>query len=93
MKQPGAMTAAAEALLEQDPSMTAAEFVAACEAFLAEWKTMPKPLSDQRKVRLREIRLAAQSEGRMVRWIAQHWGFNPNRFSKLTAATTDEVAA
>jgi hypothetical protein len=87
------MTAAAEALLKQDPSMTAAEFVAACETFLATWKTMPKPLSDRRKARLREIRTAAQGEGRMVRWIAEHWGFNPNRFSKLTAAPTEEVAA
>ncbi len=95
MKQPGAMTAAAEALLKQDKSMTAAEFVAACETFLATWKTMPKPLSDRRKVRLREIRAVAQGEGRMVRWIAEHWGFNPNRFSKLTAsaATAEEAAA
>lgn len=95
MKQPGAMTAAAEALLEQDASMTAAEFVAACETFLAEWKTMPKPLSERRRARLRQIRLAAQGEGRMVQWIAAHWGFNPNRFSKLTSAKalTEEAAA
>ncbi len=92
MKVPGAMTAEATALLNRDADMSTAEFLDACEAFLAKWKTMPKPLSDRRRARLRALRIAAQGEGRMVRWVAQHLGFEPNRFSKLTSAS-EEVAA
>ncbi len=94
MKQPGAMTAAADALLKQDEAMTAVEFVAACETFLATWKTMPGPLSKRRRTRLAELRKAEQQgEGRMVKFIAARLGFDPNRFSKLTARELTEEAA
>lgn len=84
MARNGAMTAEANTLLDREPAMTAGEFLAECDQFLARWHTMPKPLSDRRKARLRQVRQEMQQQVGLVRLIAERLGFDPNRFSKLT---------
>ncbi len=93
MARNGAMTRESQDLLNREPAMTTGDFLAECDAFLARWHTMPKPLSDQRKVHLRKLKEQARQDGRMVRWIAEHLRFNPNRFSKLTSVKAEEAAA
>jgi hypothetical protein len=90
---PGEMGPAADDLAARFASATAAEFVADCREFIREFGTLPQPLPRLRRQALRKIRDEHADKGVMAKWVAEHLGFNPNRFSKLTASKTTEEAA
>ncbi len=85
MAKAGEMTAASNDLLARDADLTDAEFFAECDAILARFHTISRPLSHRRRDRLRRLKEQGRREGRVARWVAEHLGHDPNRFSKLTS--------